>query len=170
MQTERQRSRNDEKNAAGPKGLFWAEVGYALDLRRAGVALDPEAFVVRAHAQLVSNFGWLELEGPGGPSLVTRGRRVGTTRVGKMPGDQVTVYDKRVDCQAKSKGYWHDARGLDAGVAMAHLQAAAIHAHEQQTIGYAAGHAGALGLAERRCLGACQNQRDPSPSCYAAGD
>lgn len=41
-----------------------------------------------------------------------RGRRIETIRIGKMPGDQVTIYDKHADCRVNGKDYWHYACGL----------------------------------------------------------
>jgi hypothetical protein len=44
---------------------------------------------------------------------VARGGRIESVTIGKMPGRQVTVYDKTREIVAHEKLYWWDLRGLD---------------------------------------------------------
>ncbi len=46
-------------------------------------------------------------------STATRGDRIETLRIGKMPRKQVTIYDKRREANARSKSWWWEVWGLD---------------------------------------------------------
>ena len=47
------------------------------------------------------------------PSSVTRGRKLESLTIGKQPGRQIIIYDKRREAIAHQKHYWFKAWGLD---------------------------------------------------------
>lgn len=85
------------KMAAEPVSL--GRVDYAVDLQLPGFELRPDAFVMHSRCTRADNReAAVECHG-------LSGRYTGV-RVGKMPGRQVAVYDKRADVIAKRKVYW----------------------------------------------------------------
>lgn len=85
------------KMAAQPVSV--GRVDYAVDLLLPGFELRPEAFVMHSRCTRADNReAAIECHG-------LSGRYTGV-RVGKMPGRQVAVYDKRADVIAKRKVYW----------------------------------------------------------------
>ncbi|WP_411820228.1 hypothetical protein ABFZ85_01990 [Hyphococcus formosus] len=72
-------------------------IDYALDFLIPNFDLNPEQFVM--HSRLTRSDDREASE-------VGRSGRVYSVRIGKMPGQQVAVYDKRADVLAKSKKVW----------------------------------------------------------------
>lgn len=69
-------------------------VDYAVDVLAPGFALEPEAFVMHSQATRADHLD---------VSVHGRSSRVSSVTVGKMPGRQVIVYDKRAEVIAKKK-------------------------------------------------------------------
>ena len=80
-----------------PDGVSLGRVDYCLDFLFPDFDLNPEQFVM--HSRLTRT---TDRE----PSEVGRSGRTASMRIGKMPGQQVAVYDKRSDVMAKSKAAW----------------------------------------------------------------
>lgn len=85
--------------AVRPEAVSIGRVDYAVDLLIPGFELQPDAFVMHSHSTRADNHA---------ADRETHGRsgRYTGVRVGKMPGRQVAVYDKRADVLAKSKVEW----------------------------------------------------------------
>lgn len=83
-------------------------VDFAVDMRLPGFALDPAAFVAHAHATREAHE-----EDEGAVVVNYTGRRVSSVTIGKMPGRQVIVYDKRREAVAKRKYHWFDIWGIE---------------------------------------------------------
>lgn len=85
-----------------PGGESLSRVDYALDF------LAPEFVLVPEHFVMHSNAGWAE-HSEQLPEVMVHGRsgRVTSVTVGKMPGRQVIIYDKRAEVIARHKvGWW----------------------------------------------------------------
>jgi hypothetical protein len=98
---------------AKPDDVSIGRVDYALDFLFPAFVLVPDNFVMH------SNSNWEDHKDP--PETKTNGRsgRVTSVTVGKMPGRQVIVYDKRAEIIAKHKvGWWEiwDAARKRAGL------------------------------------------------------
>ncbi len=92
-------------------------------IRRVDFAMDflmPETFELN-HMQFVSHhrskvspyFEKKKEPDPNTPSLIFQGRRVGSVTVGKMPGRQVIVYNKRKAAIELRTYYWFRVWGID---------------------------------------------------------
>ena len=88
-------------------------IDYAFDMKTRGFELDLDCIVAHQQAQIVPYHGLACFEDLSEPSVVMRGRRIESVRIAKLPGDQVAIYDKRLDCARKKKEYWYDAWDLD---------------------------------------------------------
>jgi hypothetical protein len=76
-------------------------VDYALDFLASDFVLVPDHFVMHSNANRADHFEH--------PEVLCNGRsgRVSSVTIGKMPGQQVIVYDKRAEVIAKHKvGWW----------------------------------------------------------------
>ncbi len=73
---------------------------YAIDLLAPDFMLDAESFVMHSHMNRADHFD--------GPPFVQHGRsgRLTSVTIGKMPGRQVIVYDKRAEVVSKQKAEW----------------------------------------------------------------
>lgn len=76
-----------------------ARVDYALDYLVPGFELEPNSFVMHSRLTRASD-GYVTDSGQSGS--------VNSIRIGKMPGKQVAVYDKRKDVLVKKKHAWWD--------------------------------------------------------------
>jgi hypothetical protein len=76
--------------------------------------LDASRFVAHPRAKLRPH--WSK-RGPSAddarPSAVLRGRRLESVTIGKMPGRQVIVYDKRREAMDTGKAFWFKLWGVD---------------------------------------------------------
>ncbi len=87
-------------------------VDYAMDFLIPGFALRLDGFV--AHPKTKVRPHWGENAGDRNtPSAVCRGRRLETVMVGKMPGHQVVVYDKRRAAIEQKKLFWFKVWDVD---------------------------------------------------------
>lgn len=86
---------------------------FAMDFRTLGFSPRPEKFVAHSHTKVQSHLSRKEPERDRNqPSSVTRGRRVESVTIGKMPGRQIVVYDKRRESIERRKHYWFKAWGV----------------------------------------------------------
>lgn len=89
-------------------------VDFAMDFRSTGFELRPEQFVAHSHTKLQPYWSaHAEPSGSSQPSSVVRGRRVESVTIGKMPGRQLIVYDKRREAIERRKRFWFERWGLD---------------------------------------------------------
>lgn len=90
-------------------------VDYALDVRMPpNFAVDMNHFV--AHPRTKIRPHWSKHPLPADdeqPAAVVCGRRLESVTVGKMPGRQVIVYDKRREAIDKRKAFWFQVWGVD---------------------------------------------------------
>ena len=80
-------------------------VDYCIDILNAPLILDPKNFV--AHARMTKT-AYSER-----CTDVSRGDTCETVTIGKSPGLQVTIYDKRREVIAKKKPYWFEIWKID---------------------------------------------------------
>lgn len=80
-------------------------IDYAMDFATDAFEPHPDKFVAHSNCKVKPHFGPKEIDDTL-PSPVTRGRRVESVTIGKMPGRQVIVYDKRRDSIVKRKDWW----------------------------------------------------------------
>lgn len=87
-------------------------VDYAMDFLAANFELRPELFVCHPRTKL--RVHWSKKAGDEDqPSAVLSGRICESVTIGKMPGRQIIVYDKRRDSLVKKKLFWFRVWGLD---------------------------------------------------------
>jgi len=90
-------------------------VDYATDLLMPdGFQIEPDHFVVHSRTSVTEHDSMLPVEkiGPDDILISLAGRHKSSTTIGKQPGRQVIVYDKRREAIAKNKLYWFDIWGL----------------------------------------------------------
>ncbi|CCA91119.1 hypothetical protein [Novosphingobium sp. PP1Y] len=88
--------------ALQPNAESIGRVDYALDYLLPGFTLTPEHFVMHSNARRADHHEIHEIGVNG------RSGRVTSVTVGKMPGRQLIVYDKRAEIVAKRKTAWWD--------------------------------------------------------------
>lgn len=81
-------------------------VDLAADFRIEDFTLDPAAFVAHSHSAKASECD------PSVPSVHWQGRRISSVTIGKMPGRQLIIYDKRLESVRKHKAHWFDFWGV----------------------------------------------------------
>lgn len=81
-------------------GISINRVDFAVDILAPGFVLDPDAFVFhsRANRKAIAEFETVEMNGHSG--------RTTSVTIGKMPGRQVIVYDKREEILKRRKPEW----------------------------------------------------------------
>ncbi|WP_306046083.1 hypothetical protein [Nioella sp. MMSF_3534] len=81
-------------------GVSINRVDFAVDILSPGFVLDPDAFVFhsRANRKAIAEFETVEMNGHSG--------RTTSVTIGKMPGRQVIVYDKREEVMKRRKHEW----------------------------------------------------------------
>jgi hypothetical protein len=84
-------------------------VDIAVDLRMHGFRLDPALFVAHSHCDRDAQFDPDQDQF----SVHYAGRAPSSVTVGRMPGRQIIVYDKRREAIQKRKWHWFDCWGLD---------------------------------------------------------
>lgn len=83
-----------------PDGVSIGRVDYAIDILAPNFVLDPNAFVVHSRTKLKTHMD-LAIS-----SAHSHSGRVTSVTIGKMPGRQVIVYDKREEVLQKRKHEW----------------------------------------------------------------
>jgi len=86
-------------------------VDYAMDFATEEFEPSPNQFVAHSNCKTKPHYGSKEID-DALPSVVTRGRRVESVTIGKMPGRQIIVYDKRRDSIVKQKLWWFPVWGI----------------------------------------------------------
>ena len=89
-------------------------VDYAMDFLTSGFEINLDLIVAHGHCKVQPYWGEKQ-EGQSieGLTSVFRGRRIETVTVGKMPGRQVTIYDKRKAAIEQRKLYWFAVWKMD---------------------------------------------------------
>lgn len=87
-------------------------VDYALDFWMQGFELSHERFICHPRTKVALHHGAKESDRDR-PSMVARGRKLESITIGKMPGRQVIVYDKRRAAIEQRKLFWFEVWGLD---------------------------------------------------------
>lgn len=76
--------------------------------------LDHEQFVSHGHCKLAPHWGENHmLSDPNQPAAVFRGRKLQSVTIGKMPGRQIIVYDKRAAAIEQKKLFWFKVWKID---------------------------------------------------------
>jgi len=86
-------------------------VDYAMDFATDYFEPNPDQFVAHSNCKVTPYYGQKATDDTQ-PSSVTRGRRIESVTIGKMPGRQIIVYDKRRDTIVKRKDWWFEAWGI----------------------------------------------------------
>lgn len=83
-----------------PNGVSINRIDFAVDILAPGFVIDPDAFVFhsRSNRKTIAEFEEIETNGSSG--------RYTSVTIGKMPGRQVIVYDKRLEVMARRKHEW----------------------------------------------------------------
>ena len=116
-------------------GMSINRIDYAMDFLCPGFELHMNRFVAPSGSTKRPHFGDRDTDtapDPYAPSPVMRGRRLETMTVGKMPGRQVTVYDKRKDAMVKRKWYWFETWGFERGDPRAEVWRVEIRAGKKE--------------------------------------
>lgn len=82
-------------------------VDYAVDVLAPDFVLDPDCVVAHSHSKV--NLYWGEksaIHQNEHVGAVFRGRRLESITIGKMPGCQIIIYNKRKEALEKSKQHW----------------------------------------------------------------
>ena len=85
-------------------------VDYCMDFLNMGIELDPNHFV--AHARVTKQTHYQKPQ-PMDKQSISRSDRVESITLGKMPGRQVIVYDKRAEAIAKKNPFWFKLWDID---------------------------------------------------------
>ena len=89
-------------------------VDYALDFLTTDFELHLDQFVAHPRTKIRPYFGTKEpAKDNNQPTAVITGRKLESVTVGKMPGRQIIVYDKRAEAIAGRKGFWFEIWGID---------------------------------------------------------
>lgn len=80
-----------------------SRVDFACDFEAHGFEIKPECVV--AHWRMTQS-EYTEAEADGGFHIVRQARRVNSLTIGKMPGRQIIIYDKRREVIDRRKTYW----------------------------------------------------------------
>jgi hypothetical protein len=81
-------------------------VDYAADFLAPGVELRLDGFIAHPRAKARPYWGAASNNDPNQPSAVLTGRRLESVTIGKMPGRQIIVYDKRAAAIAQRAMFW----------------------------------------------------------------
>lgn len=88
-------------------------VDYAADFLVPGLELRLDGFVAHPRTKLRPHWSVQTTNDPNQPSAVFTGRRLESVTIGKMPGRQIIVYDKRRAAIAQRKLFWFTVWDID---------------------------------------------------------
>lgn len=92
-------------------------VDFAMDFRTKGFELRQDCVVAHTRTKLAPHWGKRQAEADGEdrnqPAAVMRGRRLESLTIGKQPGRQIILYDKRREAIEKQKPFWFKTWGVD---------------------------------------------------------
>jgi hypothetical protein len=109
-------------------------IDYAADFLAPGFVLRPQDFIAHARTKKLEHWsrpGLAKASDPNHPSAVLTGRHVQSVTIGKMPGRQVIVYDKRAEAVAKRNPFWFKRWGIDPADASAEVHRIEVRAGKQ---------------------------------------
>ena len=87
---------------------------FAMDFLAPGLSLNLDRFVAHAHCKITPYWGEkAEGQNRNQPSAVLRGRNLESVTIGKMPGRQIIIYDKRREAIVKQKPFWFSIWDID---------------------------------------------------------
>ncbi len=89
-------------------------IDYAMDFATDHFEPTVEQFVAHSNCKATPYYGPKQLD-DAQPSSVCRGRHIESVTIGKMPGRQIIVYDKRRDSIVKRKDWWFEVWGISKG-------------------------------------------------------
>ncbi len=83
---------------------------FAMDFQTCGFELHQDQFVAHSHTKVSPHWGKRDSDhDQDQPAAVVRGRRLESVTIGKQPGRQIIVYDKRREAMEKQKYFWFNA-------------------------------------------------------------
>lgn len=89
-------------------------VDFAMDFTTRNFELHLDQFIAHAHAKVRPYWGDERSNtDKNQPSAVIRGRQLESVTIGKQPGRQIIVYDKRREAITRQKKFWFKAWGID---------------------------------------------------------
>jgi len=92
-------------------------VDFAMDFRTKGFELRQDCVVAHTRTKVAPYWGKrpaeTDMEDRNQPSAVMRGRRLESLTIGKQPGRQIILYDKRREAVEKQKPFWFKTWGVD---------------------------------------------------------
>ena len=109
-----------------------ARVDYAMDFLALDFVLDPARFVAHPHARVRPYWGDRPPQDPFQPGAIFRGRNVESVTIGKMPGRQIIVYDKRRAVVQKNEAFWFEVWKLNPKDADAHVWRVEVRAGKRE--------------------------------------
>jgi len=87
---------------------------FAMDFETNGFELHPEQIVAHSHSKVSPRYSKrASKEDDNQPHMVLRGRRVESITIGKQPGRQIIIYDKRREAIERQKYHWFKVWGKD---------------------------------------------------------
>jgi hypothetical protein len=87
---------------------------FAMDFEINGFEIHPDQIVAHSHSKVAPHYSKrVPTEDNDQPQMVLRGRRVESITIGKMPGRQVIIYDKRREAIDTKKHHWFKVWGKD---------------------------------------------------------
>jgi len=85
-------------------------VDFAMDFETDCFELDPELIVAHSHTKVSPHWSKRECETDDNKvDSVIRGRRIESVTIGKQPGRQITIYDKRREAIERRNWHWFEA-------------------------------------------------------------
>jgi len=85
-------------------------IDIAIDVLAEGFQPEPEKMIYHSRTKLSRHYEAGE-EGAGDYVNVIGNRNIESLTIGKLPGRQIQIYDKRKECIAKRKGFWFELWG-----------------------------------------------------------
>lgn len=107
-------------------------IDYALDFLVRAFELRLDSFVAHARTKIRPHWGSATAGDPNQPSAVFRGRRLESVTIGKMPGRQIIVYDKRGAAIAQRKLFWFKLWKIDRADPTAQVYRVEIRAGKKE--------------------------------------
>ncbi|MDA5193882.1 hypothetical protein [Govanella unica] len=97
-------------------GARWADhsinrIDFAMDFKVTGLELDYKRVLAHPHTGIRNYLG--DKSEDSQIAFGSRGRQVESITIGKMPGRQVIIYDKRREAIKRNKLYWFDVWDID---------------------------------------------------------
>ncbi|MDK9721938.1 MAG: hypothetical protein OEL53_12230 [Rhodospirillales bacterium] len=106
---------------------------FAMDFLAPGFELCLDQFVAHAHCKKSPHWGEASKDQDRNqPSAVLRGRALESVTIGKMPGRQIIVYDKRRETIAKHKKFWFQVWGVDPADPIANIWRVEVRAGKKE--------------------------------------